>query len=109
VLKSTGCSSRGPHFNSQHPHDGSQLYVTPVPGDPIPSHRQTYRQNTNVHKIIIIIITIDSSVFLRMNQLLSFSVLADSTGVYNFLWLYALRSKNIKTISFLEFCHAAST
>lgn len=36
AIKSTGCSSRGHWFNSQHPHDNSQLPVTPVLGDPIP-------------------------------------------------------------------------
>ena len=35
-VKSTGCSSRGPGFNSQHTHDSSQLFVTPVPEDPTP-------------------------------------------------------------------------
>ena len=34
VVKSTDCSSRGPRFNSQHPHGGSQLSVAPVPEDP---------------------------------------------------------------------------
>ena len=38
-------------FNSQHPHGGSQLSVTPVPGGLIPSHRHTYKHNTNTHKI----------------------------------------------------------
>jgi hypothetical protein len=33
VVKNTVCSSRGPRFNSQHPHSGSQLLMTPVPGD----------------------------------------------------------------------------
>ena len=37
VVKSTGCSSRGPQFNSQHPHGSSQLSVTPASGDPTPS------------------------------------------------------------------------
>lgn len=32
------CSSRGPGFNSQHPHGGSQLSVTLVLGDPTSSH-----------------------------------------------------------------------
>lgn len=33
VVKSTGYSgSRGPVLNSQHPHGGSQLPVTPIPG-----------------------------------------------------------------------------
>jgi hypothetical protein len=32
-IKSTGCSSRGPRLNSQHPHGGLQLTVTPVLGD----------------------------------------------------------------------------
>jgi hypothetical protein len=27
AVKSTGCSSRGPEFNSQHPHGGSQPSV----------------------------------------------------------------------------------
>ena len=39
VVKNTGCSSRGPRFNSQYPHGGSQLSVTSVPGDPTPTHR----------------------------------------------------------------------
>ena len=33
MAKSTGFSSIGPGFNSQHPHGGSQPSVTPVPGD----------------------------------------------------------------------------
>jgi hypothetical protein len=33
VVKSTGCSSRGPRFNSQHLHGSSQLSATPVPGE----------------------------------------------------------------------------
>ena len=32
VVKNIGCSSRGPGFSSQHPHGGSQLSITPVPG-----------------------------------------------------------------------------
>ena len=36
VTKSTGCSSRGPEFDSQHPHGASQPSVTLVPGDPVP-------------------------------------------------------------------------
>jgi hypothetical protein len=32
TAKSTGCSSRGPAFNSHHPHANSSLTVTPVPG-----------------------------------------------------------------------------
>ena len=49
---STVCPSRGPRFNSQHPHGSSQLSVNPVPGSLTPSHRHTYR-NTNAHKIKI--------------------------------------------------------
>lgn len=37
LLKSTGCSSREPRFDSLHPHRGSQLSVTLVPGNLIPS------------------------------------------------------------------------
>lgn len=33
----TCCSSRGPGFDSQPPHDGSQLSVSPAPGDLSPS------------------------------------------------------------------------
>jgi hypothetical protein len=33
VVKSTGCSSKGPRFNSQYPHGGSQLSITSVPGE----------------------------------------------------------------------------
>ena len=31
------CSSRWPRFHSQHPHNGSQPSVTPVPGNLTPS------------------------------------------------------------------------
>lgn len=31
------CSCKGPSFESQHPHSGSQAPVTPVPGDMTPS------------------------------------------------------------------------
>lgn len=37
AIKSTGCSSRVPRFDSQHPHGGSELPVTPVPGELTPS------------------------------------------------------------------------
>ena len=52
------CSSRGPEFVSQQPHDGPQLSITPVPGD-LPSsgllrapgtqmvHRHTFKQNAH--------------------------------------------------------------
>jgi hypothetical protein len=33
VIKSTGCSSRGQRFDSQHPHGSLQSSLTPVPGD----------------------------------------------------------------------------
>ena len=39
VVKS--CSSRGPGFNSQHPHGSSQLSVAPIPGDLTPSYQHT--------------------------------------------------------------------
>ena len=59
-VKSTGCSYRGPRFNSLHPHGGSQPSITPVPGDPMPSSNlqghqahmwqtYTYRQNIHTH------------------------------------------------------------
>ena len=32
MVKSTDCSSRGPEFNSQQPHGGSQPSVMPPPG-----------------------------------------------------------------------------
>ena len=41
ALKSTDCSSRGPEFNSQHPHGSSHLSVTPLPGDLTSSHQCT--------------------------------------------------------------------
>ena len=49
VVKSTGYCP-GPRFNSQHPHDGSQPPVTPVPGDPMSSSgfRHTCRQSTRM-------------------------------------------------------------
>lgn len=38
-FKSTGFSSRAPGFNSQYPRGSSQLSVTPVSGDLMPSSR----------------------------------------------------------------------
>lgn len=37
VVKRTDCSSRGPRFDSQHLLGGSQLSLTLVRGDPVPS------------------------------------------------------------------------
>ena len=53
AVKCTHYTSRGPGFNSQHPHGSSQLPVTLVSGDLTPSHRHACRQITNVHKIQI--------------------------------------------------------
>jgi hypothetical protein len=39
VVTSTGCSSKGPEFSSQHPYGNSQLSVTPVSGDLTSSHK----------------------------------------------------------------------
>lgn len=36
VVKSTGCTSGGPRFDSQYPRGGSQPSVIPVPRDPTP-------------------------------------------------------------------------
>jgi hypothetical protein len=52
-VKSPGCSSKGPRFNSQHPHGSLQISVTPVPGDLTPSHTCASSQNTSIHKIKI--------------------------------------------------------
>ena len=46
--KSNGCSTKGPGFNSQHPHGSFQLPLTPVPGDTTPSNRHTCSQITKV-------------------------------------------------------------
>ena len=45
AVESTDCSSRGPRFNSQHPHNSTYLSVTPVPGDLTPSHRIQAKRN----------------------------------------------------------------
>lgn len=52
-VKSTGCSSRRPGFNSQHPCSSTKLSVALVPGDPTHSHGHTCRQNNNAHEIRI--------------------------------------------------------
>lgn len=62
MKKSTGCFSTGPGFDSQHTHGGTQLSVTPVPGDLTPSsgfcvpctyvvYRHTWRQSTHTQRI----------------------------------------------------------
>jgi hypothetical protein len=48
----SGCSSRGPEFNSLQPHGGSQLSVTLVPGDLAP-HTDTYAGKASMHTKII--------------------------------------------------------
>jgi hypothetical protein len=48
VVKSIGCSSRGPEFNSQQPHGGSQLSVTLVSDTCTQIDMQT---STTEHKI----------------------------------------------------------
>jgi hypothetical protein len=53
VVKSICDSSRGPGFNYWHSHHSSNMSATPVPGLLIPSHKHTFRQNTNGHKIKI--------------------------------------------------------
>jgi hypothetical protein len=68
AVMNTVCSCRGPQFNSQNPDDSSQVFVTPVLGDLMPSSglcgllhacgTQTYMQIEHIHVIIIIIITI---------------------------------------------------
>lgn len=50
VVKSIGCSSRGSVFDSQKPHDSTQLSVTPGPKDLAPPHRHTYRQKNKSKK-----------------------------------------------------------
>lgn len=60
MVKSTGCNSGGPGFDSQLPSGGSQPPATLVPQDPTPSssfhghcthmvNRHTRRQNANAH------------------------------------------------------------
>jgi hypothetical protein len=62
VVKSTGCSCRGPRFSFQYPHGSSYPFVTPRPGDLMPffslceyymnmEHRDTFRSNTHLHKL----------------------------------------------------------
>ena len=49
-VKSTCCSSRGPKFDSKHPHCHSiQLSGTSVAGDLMPGENQAYMQYTGIH------------------------------------------------------------
>ena len=47
MVKSTVCSSRGPGFNSQHPHGGSQQSLTSVWGCLISFSGRNYLEQTN--------------------------------------------------------------
>lgn len=53
VITNTGCFPRGPgRFNPKHPHAGSRLSITPVPGWPLGIHvlhRYILRPNTYTH------------------------------------------------------------
>lgn len=47
MVKSTGYSSRGPKFNSQHPHGSSQLSLDLMPSSEVQVYMQTkHRENT---------------------------------------------------------------
>ena len=61
AVKSTGCSSRGPRFNSQHPCGSSQVPLSPPLGNLTLSHRHICRQNTNAHRIINIFLNVKGS------------------------------------------------
>jgi hypothetical protein len=53
AVQSTDCSSRGPVFNSQHPHDSSQtITITTVPGDLILTHTHTYTHTDKTPRYI---------------------------------------------------------
>jgi hypothetical protein len=45
----TVCSSKEPRFNSQHPYGSSKWFITPTPGDPIPSYREKRASKTPMH------------------------------------------------------------
>jgi hypothetical protein len=53
VFRSVGFSSKGPGFDSQHPHDSSQLCLTSDPGGMVPFSglykHQAYIWYTNIH------------------------------------------------------------
>lgn len=60
MADSTGCSYRGPVFESQSPHGSLQPSVSPFPGDPMSSsdfhwqhthmwYTYTYKQNTHTN------------------------------------------------------------
>jgi hypothetical protein len=76
VVKSIDCSSRGPGFNPQHSHGGSQLPVTPVPGDSMPAHTHPCSQNINIHKKIYIY-------FLKANKNCCFLLLKGDFPVFS--------------------------
>jgi hypothetical protein len=48
AVKSTSCFSKVPRFNSLHPYDSSQPFVSPSLGDSSPSRRHTYRKTLMV-------------------------------------------------------------
>ena len=55
VVKNTGCSSRGPEFDSQHPYGGSQSSLTPGPVGLLHVfglHRHSDIWYTDIHAII---------------------------------------------------------
>lgn len=47
AIRSAGCSSIGPRIHlGEHTHGGSQLSVTPMPGDPTLSHMHAGKTST---------------------------------------------------------------
>jgi hypothetical protein len=74
AVRSTGCSSRGPGFHSQHLHSSSQPSVTPFSVDLMPSsglfrhcmymvHKYTCMQNTHTHIYLFVYLFIYLLVF----------------------------------------------
>ena len=53
TVKVNGCSFRGPWFDSQYPHGGSQPFLIPVLGDPtsfVLCRHQAHTQWTDMHE-----------------------------------------------------------
>ena len=82
--------SRGPRFNSQYPHVGSQPSVTPVPEDLTPYMKAKHTQNINPSKKINDLCKEIKSLKRPLNGLHGYSSFPLSLVSYSYMLVYTV-------------------
>jgi hypothetical protein len=98
VAESTSHSSRGLGVSSQHLHDGSQLLLTPVPGDPMPSSylckHQACTWYTDIHETkyphiyISVYVSTHTHTYTQNTYIYKYMYICVSVCVYIYIYIY---------------------